>query len=223
MTYLALIGQTADGYAALIPELTVLATAPTLDSVKEALSQGLALHLLAAEAQLPRPRVRRLSDFPEAVQEAYRGRPVEAFPVAPAPINPVSVQVGRAIAASGLSYREVARRMDTAQPALVQMANPFYWDHTVAALRQLASVLDLTLDLNFVSAVELPEGAILGPPWGGLTTPRLRVRTVPEVANAELPLTVRSELGTFRLNRECEAEGQPHSAESVIYEAWELR
>ncbi|MFB9991531.1 hypothetical protein ACFFLM_06060 [Deinococcus oregonensis] len=223
LTYLALITQTSKGYAGLIPELTVLANKNTLEQLKETLSQGLALHLLDAEHATPKPRAHHLTDLPAEVQSAYRGREVEEVFVTPAPVNPVSVQVERTLAASGLSYREVARRMGTLPAAVAQLADPFYWDHRVVSLRQLAAVLNLALDLEFVQAVELPPGAILGPPWGGLSTPKLRVRNVPEVIDAALPLTVKSELGTFRLIRKSDADGSTEWMNSTVYDARELR
>ncbi|MFC4427011.1 hypothetical protein [Deinococcus navajonensis] len=222
MNYLALITPTPDGYAGVIPELTVLANSATPDGVRQALSQGLALHLLDAQAPLPKPRARRLQDLPASVQHAYGDREVEEELITPAPVNPVSLQVERAIALSGLSYREIARRMQITQPALLQMADPFYEDHTVSSLRGLAAVLQLALDMTFVSPVELPEGAVLGHLWAGLSGSRLRVRNVPEVMDAVFPLTIRSEAGTFQLLRPAEGGLQAHSAESTIYDAYEL-
>ncbi|THF70846.1 hypothetical protein E7T06_05735 [Deinococcus sp. Arct2-2] len=223
LSYLGLITRTPEGYAGFIPELTILANTDTREQLEEALSQGLALHLLDAEQTRPKPRAHRLTDFPDEVQSAYSGREVEELVVTPAPVNPVSVQVERTLAASGMSYREVARRMGILPAALAQLADPFYWDHRVGSLRQLAAVLNLALDLAFVQAVELPKGAILGHPWGGLSTPKLRVRDVPEVVDATLPLTVKSELGTFRLGRKSDADGQAKRPESTVYDARELR
>ena len=222
MSYLALVTPTPDGYAGLVAELTVLATAQTLEGITEALSQGLALHLLDAETPLPKPRARRLDDLPLTLQAAYRGQDVQELLVTPASLNPVSLKVERAIAASGLSYREIARRLQTTQTAVLQLADPFYGDHTVSALRQLAAVLHLALDVAFVVAVDLPGDALPGRLWGGLSTPKLRVRDVPEVLKADLPLTVRTAVGTFQLIRETKAGTPPDGGGSTVYEAWQL-
>ncbi|MDB5045977.1 MAG: hypothetical protein JWQ08_2027 [Deinococcus sp.] len=222
LAYLGLITPTPDGYAGLLPELTVLANKKTAEEVQEALSQGLALHLLDAEQVRPKPWAQRLTDLPAEIQNAYGTREVKEVLIIPAPLNPVSLQVERALAASGLSYREVARRMGAAPAALVQLADPFYWDHRVTSLRQLAEVLNLTLNLEFVSTVELPAGTILGHLWGGITAPKLRVRDVPEMMSAELPLIVRSELGTFQLSRKADPDPQLDRTGSTIYDARKL-
>ncbi|UBV44283.1 hypothetical protein LAJ19_14010 (plasmid) [Deinococcus taeanensis] len=220
VTYLALITRTALGYAGLIPDLTVLATAATRDEVAGALAQGLALHLLDSAAPAPRPWATGLADLPGDLQAAYAGREVEQLLVSPAALNPVSLQVARAVAASGLSYREVARRAGMDPAALARMTDPFFQAHTMVALQQLAGVLRLALDVAFVSPVDLPPGAVVGAAWRGALTPLLRVRDVPEVLDADLPLTVRSDRGAFQLLRP--AAAQPESSGSTVYEVREL-
>lgn len=68
--------------------------------------------------------------------------------VEPAPVNPVSLEVAEAIRASGLTQKEVARRMGTTQSAVSRLADPFYWGHSVESLRRLSEALGATLELR---------------------------------------------------------------------------
>ncbi|GAA3995098.1 hypothetical protein GCM10022631_01520 [Deinococcus rubellus] len=156
MDYLALVTKTADGYAGNVPELqTILATEDTLDALKTTLAEAVALYLLDAP-NAPAPVAQRLSDLSELVQEDYAELDVTLLRVTPAPVNPVSLQVARVIDESGLSYRELARRLGTGHAALFRLANPFYWGHSLAMLRRLAEALGAHLDVNLTSNVGRP-------------------------------------------------------------------
>ena len=146
MKFLALMTKTADGYAGLVPELTVLAVGDSPEEVQQALAQGVSLYL--QDVPDARPLARHLAELPEDVQADYAGTDVQEVLLEPAPMNPVSLEVKRAIDASGLSYREVARRMGTGHAAISRMANPFYWGHSLPALHRLADVLGVQVQLK---------------------------------------------------------------------------
>ncbi|GGL13933.1 hypothetical protein [Deinococcus radiotolerans] len=197
-TYLALITQTPSGAAGLIPDLTVLANTPATD-LASTLEQAVALHLMTSGAPVPRPVYMGFQDLPPPVRAAYDDRDVEVQFVTPAPLNPVSLQVARAIDHSRLSYREVARRAGLGDADLARLANPFYTGHSVADLQRLATTLHLTVNVTFEEPVILPPHSVVSTTWQGDTSLLLELRDVPEVVAAALPLTVQSETGVFSL------------------------
>lgn len=73
----------------------------------------------------------------------------------PLPADPVSGVVARAIAGSGLTQGEVARRSGMQQPNVARLADPQYHGHSVAALRRVAQALGQEVEVRFV----VPERA----------------------------------------------------------------
>ncbi|MFC6592390.1 type II toxin-antitoxin system HicB family antitoxin [Deinococcus lacus] len=149
MKYLAIITQTATGFSGTVHDLPVMATAKTLEALEQDLSEGLALWL--DEATPPTKIAQKLSDLPADIQAAYEGQSPTELLIEPAPMNPVSLEVERAIEASGLSYRELARRMGTGHASLSRLANPFYWGHSLPMLRRLAEELGLHIELKLTA------------------------------------------------------------------------
>ncbi len=93
-----------------------------------------------------------MAELPSDVQEDYAGQELTLLLIEPAPINPVSLEVQRGIEHSGLSYREVARRMGAGHAAISRMADLFYWGHSLTALRKLAEVLGVRVALKLTAA-----------------------------------------------------------------------
>ena len=146
--YLALYTRTADGFAAVVPELdTVLANGATLDELKQLLAEGIALHL-HEEPGSPAPRARMAAELPAEALAPYDAPPLELL-VEPAPLNPISLEIERLMDASGLSMREIGRRMKTSHAALHRLADPFYWGHSLSTLRTLGEVLGVEPVVTF--------------------------------------------------------------------------
>lgn len=149
-SYLALVDHDETGYGALVPELeTVMANADTLEELLSLVSEGIALHLL--EETVPSlPRLRTLADVPPGMLEGFKEP--QAHLVAPAPLNPVSLEVERAFEQSGLSQSELARRLGTSRAAVARLMDPFYWGHSFPMLRRVAEVLGAKLHFEIRAA-----------------------------------------------------------------------
>lgn len=147
MKYLALITKIEDGYDGFIPELCVHGDGKTQEEVIRLLSEGLALHL--EDLDPIEPKVHCFQDVDEDIREAYGDRVVHEFHIEPAPMNPISLQIEKAILHRGVTYRKLAKRLNTSHSSLVRLTNPFYWGHNVRTLRKLAEALDLDLEIKF--------------------------------------------------------------------------
>lgn len=64
-------------------------------------------------------------------------------------LDPVAEEVARIIEESGLSLREIARRMNVSHPNLVRWSDPSYGSHSVNTLRRLANALGYKLVMRF--------------------------------------------------------------------------
>lgn len=93
--------------------------------------------------------------FPEAVTtevgDLEPGKSV--IWVEPAPMNPVSLEVARAIERTGKSLRALAPEIGMNYAALGRLQDPFYWGHSLSSLRQLADGLGLKVNLTLQEAV----------------------------------------------------------------------
>lgn len=141
--YLAIYGPTATGFSASFPDLSgLVVTARDEASLVSALEEALALHLSAMREdgdELPEPSPVNAHDL-EPGETPYM--------TAPAPMNPVSLEVGRAIAATGKSLRQLQRETGISYAVLSRLQDPFYWGHSLASLRQLAGALGLKLEVK---------------------------------------------------------------------------
>ncbi len=112
----------------------------TPEEVERSLAKGLALALLAFQEEgrpLPPPG-RPLT--PEEEAERDREGYLLVY-VEPHPVNPTSLELRRALKASGLTAREVAKRMGTTPSALSRLLDPFYFGHSLESLRRFAQAL----------------------------------------------------------------------------------
>ncbi len=153
MNYLAFIEQDGHAWGGFIPELHANATGKRREQVLQRLAEGGALAVFyamqegrpVAEATLQ--RAAQLSeDDRELVQE------MESVFVELATINPVSAEVERAVRESGLSDSEIARRMGSSPAAVGRLQDYFYWGHSLTALRKLADVLGVRIELKLLAA-----------------------------------------------------------------------
>lgn len=149
MHYVAIVESGAAGYGGLVPELNVSATGKTAEQVRERLSQGIALAVLERRHRnLPVPPAvyQSFADLPLDLQEDFAG--AETVQLSPAPINPVSVEIERAVEASGLSDSEIARRIGSSPAGVARLQDYFYWGHSLATLRKLADALSLQVEFK---------------------------------------------------------------------------
>jgi antitoxin HicB len=68
----------------------------------------------------------------------------------PAPVNPVSLELWRAMKARGFSQRELARRMGTSPSAVHRLLDPFYFGHSLDTLRRAAEALEGDLEVHLL-------------------------------------------------------------------------
>ena len=158
MPYLAILEYDGRAYGGFFPELHVTAGGKSFDEMKRLLAEGAALYLheLAALGQaVPPARLRSLADVPAADLENFGE--VETALIEPAPINPLSVLIERAIHEAresdpSLSDTELARRMDTSRASLSRLRDFFYWDHGAVSLRKLERVLGIHFTYGYQRA-----------------------------------------------------------------------
>lgn len=136
-------GKTYAGYALDLPVFAwgKASRAGAMDS----LARGLALALLELEeAGKPLPAPSERVD-PEGLAELHQ--PEVVF-LEPAPVNPVSLELWRALKVRGLSQRELARRMGTSPSAVHRLLDPFYFGHSLESLRRAARALGVGLEVR---------------------------------------------------------------------------
>ncbi|MDQ3458996.1 MAG: type II toxin-antitoxin system HicB family antitoxin [Deinococcota bacterium] len=147
MKYPFVIEKAPRNYAGFFPDIPGVATAKTKEELKERMAEVLALtldELRASAAAIPAPTPLDKLDVSEYEPE----EPFEIAEVEPAPMNPVSLEIERAIRAAGLSESEVARRIGTSRAAMTRITNPFYWGHSLSTLHKLADALGAQLEVS---------------------------------------------------------------------------
>lgn len=136
MEYGMIVESTQTGYSAYFPDLPGLAvTGRNLPELRERAAQALALHLHGLEESG--------EPIPCPTQAAGETR------VAPAPMNPVSLAVERAIRESGMSEYALAKALGVHQRVLTRLTDLFYWGHSLSSLRRVAEVLGREVVLEF--------------------------------------------------------------------------
>jgi predicted RNase H-like HicB family nuclease len=148
MKYSVVVERGARSYGAFAPDIP--GAVGLGDSREEALAsvaQSLALQLLdLAERGLEPPPP---SDPAALELSAFEPEePFEIVVIEPAPTNPVSLEIERAIRETGLSEADVARRMGTSRAAMTRITDPFYWGHSLRTLTKLAKALDAELEIQ---------------------------------------------------------------------------
>lgn len=135
------IVRTETGFSAGGLQFPSLATAETRAQLLELLREQVALHLLECGFEgrtpgAPKPGSELdLSDYHE------EGDDPEVVYVDPAPVSVVSTAIERARREEGVSYAELARRMEVPRSVVTRITNPFYFGHTTRTLRSVAQAL----------------------------------------------------------------------------------
>ncbi len=158
MSYLAILEYDGRAYGGFFPELHVTAGGSSSLEVKRLLAEGAALYLyeLAELGQAAPPaRLHSLADVPTADLEG--SLEVETALIEPAPINPLSVLIERAIREArerdpSLSDTELARRMNTSRASLSRLRDFFYWDQSATSLRKLEAALGIRFTYGYQKA-----------------------------------------------------------------------
>jgi antitoxin HicB len=118
---------------------------PDRQALLRGLREGLALALLELEEEgRPLPTPSASAQVPPEVAEG------EVVFLEPAPVNPVSLELWRAMKARGLSQRELARRMGTSPSAVHRLLDPFYFGHSLDTLRRAAEALGGDLEVRLL-------------------------------------------------------------------------
>ncbi|WP_158591551.1 helix-turn-helix domain-containing protein [Deinococcus cavernae] len=144
MNYFAIYEFDGTAHGGLVPQLNVSAVGKNREQVLERLRQGIALALHDLGEVPPNQHDR----LPDDLQEFAAA---ETLFLEPAEMNPVSVEVERAVQASGLTDSELARRMGTSPAAVGRMQDYFYWGHSLATLRKLADALGIKLEISLAA------------------------------------------------------------------------
>jgi len=205
MKYLAVLEHDGQAHGGLIPELNVMVVGKTQEQVRERLEQGIAIAALEyqrAGRPLPPAVYASADDLPAEFLADFSQPSIELLEAAP--INPVSLEIERALEASGLSDSAVAREMDSSPAAIGRLRNYFYWGHSLPTLRKLAAVLGmadpvLTLAPKATLTREQDEYHGLAAPMRGPAT--IGLRRTPELETMTLPAIIRLDDDYLRLTK----------------------
>ncbi len=147
MNYLAVIETTSTGYSGFIPDLDarVMVAMPTLESLRKHLSEGLALYL-RDHPDAPAATSLQLNDLPDL--EDVEGLITEM--IAPAALNPVSLELASAVRAAHLRPADLARKLNVTRASVSRLLDPFYFGQSLESLRKIADALgaELTIQLK---------------------------------------------------------------------------
>lgn len=150
MNYLCIYNNEAGDYTAIVPDFDsqILVWGKTPDDALRLASEALALYFVETQSS-PNPQYAKLQDVPASVYRHF-DYPI-ATTIAPAAMNPVSLEIEQMIERSGLTQTEISQRMGTSGAALSRLKNPFYWGHSLETLRKLAHATGQQLEVKFKS------------------------------------------------------------------------
>ena len=149
MLYLIVLEHGEANWSAYAPDLPgVVATGKDEAETERRMREALALHLyeMAQDGDSVPAQISTPDDYPNREASDVVRR------VDPAPMNPVSFEVERALSATGKSLRQLSQEIGISQPTLSRLQNPFYWGHSIASLRTLADALGVSLQVKFADA-----------------------------------------------------------------------
>lgn len=121
--YLIVLEAGADNWSAYAPDVPgVVATGKTEADTERRMREALALHLyeLSQDGDERPAAISTPGAYPDA------GPGEVARMVEPAALNSVSLEVERALRATGKPLRQLAQETGMAQPTLSRLQNPFY-------------------------------------------------------------------------------------------------
>jgi antitoxin HicB len=146
MPHLIVLEAGENNWSAYAPDLPgVVATGRNEADTERRMREALALHLyeMKRDGDVLPAQISTPDHYPD------RAKGDIARLVDPAPLNPVSLEIERVLAATGKSLRQLAQETGISQPTLSRLQNPFYWGQSVASLRTLARVLGAELEIRF--------------------------------------------------------------------------
>jgi antitoxin HicB len=113
------------------------------EEAQRALEEGLAYYLAHLEVE-GRP-------FPEPGSGPLPEEGAHLTPVAlrPSPVNPVSLEIEKALRRKGLRRKDLAERMGVPPSVVTRILDPLYFGHTLGTLRKVAEALESQLVVGF--------------------------------------------------------------------------
>lgn len=146
--YLTIVSSGERNWNALVPELHCIVTAGSREDLLRLTRESIALAL--EDQPKTEPRVRSLEDLNADLRSELDGSEEIIF-LAPAEMNPVSLEIEQALEKAGVSQAELARRLGTSRSAVNRLVNPFYWGHSLDMLRRVAAALEAELEVKLTA------------------------------------------------------------------------
>jgi antitoxin HicB len=147
--YWAVVEGEGDNYGAFVPDVSgAVGAGDTLEQAVASLAESLATQLEDLRErglELPAPTPKDQLDLSEFKPE----EPYQVVEVTPAPMNPVSLAIERALERSGTNKAELARRMGIPRSNATRITDPFYWGHSSDTLRKVAQALHAEMRVTF--------------------------------------------------------------------------
>ncbi|MBZ9713730.1 type II toxin-antitoxin system HicB family antitoxin [Deinococcus multiflagellatus] len=145
MKYLTIVTSSGpQAWHALVPDLTCIANAKSRERLIELARESIAVAL--EDGPRP-PQAASLDDLAPDVR-ADVPADAELLLLEPAPMNPVSAEIERALERAGVSQAELARRIGSSPAGVNRLVNPFYWGHSLDLLRRVAAALNADLQVQ---------------------------------------------------------------------------
>lgn len=151
-TYLAVLERTPNNYAGFFPDVEgATGIGDSREATLQALSRGLALALQdLTELGLPPPTPCPSTELDLSDYELTE--PYEIVEAAPAKMNPVSIEIERALESAGVTRTELARRMQVPRSVVSRITDPFYFGHSVRTVQRVADALNVRLEIRLAQA-----------------------------------------------------------------------
>lgn len=146
--YLTIISSGERNWNALVPELHCIVTAPNRDELLKLTSESIAVAL--EDVLAVAPKISSATQLNPGLKAELDGSEEITF-LAPAPMNPVSLEIEQTLNAAGVSQAELARRIGSSRSAVNRLVNPFYWGHSLDVLRRVAEALDTEVQIKFAA------------------------------------------------------------------------
>jgi antitoxin HicB len=146
--YLTIISSGERNWNALVPELHCVVTAPNRGELLRLTAESIAVAL--EDRPDAAPRIRSAAQLSPDLKAELDGSEETLF-LAPAPMNPVSLEIEQALSAAGVTKAELARCLGTSRSAVSRLVNPFYWGHSLDMLRRVAVALEANLEVKLTA------------------------------------------------------------------------
>lgn len=144
--YLTILTRGENNWNALVPQLQGIIAGKDREATLTLARENIAL---ALRDQPQEPTITRLDQVDHEVLQ-HVPEDAEVLMLSPAPMNPVSLEIQRALKAAHISQAELARRLNLSRATVNRLVDPFNWGHSLPSLQKVADVLGEPFEFHFM-------------------------------------------------------------------------